>query len=243
MYRFPSAIWVRGSLGAIFTASWCSLILGRPGLVAGLLSLAGLTLGTILIGFCVQHDANHGAYFRTRRANHLMGWSADALLGFSSYAWRVKHNVAHHTYTNVDGYDDDIDQMPFARLTPTQARRSWHRLQHVSIWPLYSVMVSRWQIGADIAAFATAWVGITFAGWSAWLLVPLCIQPSLPALYLPAASFLIYLDPAHNRLIWPALLYGVFAVLAVGSLAWTRLGRRRAFSFAESDAMTEERAP
>ncbi|MEO6195486.1 MAG: ABC transporter permease, partial [Thermoanaerobaculia bacterium] len=33
-------------------------------------------------------------------------------------------------------------------------------------------------IGAEgqlyIAAFATAWVGITFAGWSAWLLVPLC---------------------------------------------------------------------
>ena len=45
-----------------------------------------------------------------------MGWTADALLGISSYAWRVKHNVAHHTYTNVDGYDDDINQTPFARL-------------------------------------------------------------------------------------------------------------------------------
>ena len=45
-----------------------------------------------------------------------MGWTADSLLGFSSYAWRVKHNVAHHTYTNVDGYDDDISQTPFVRL-------------------------------------------------------------------------------------------------------------------------------
>ena len=52
-----------------------------------------------------------------------MGWTADALLGFSSYAWRVKHNVAHHTYTNVDGYDDDINQAPFVRLMPTQAPR------------------------------------------------------------------------------------------------------------------------
>ena len=144
---------------AIFAASWCSLVLVRPGLVWGLLSVAGLSLGTILIGFCVQHDANHGAYFRTRRANHLVGWSADALLGFSSYAWRVKHNVAHHTYTNVDGYDDDIDQAPFARLLPTQAPRPWYRLQHLYIWPLYSLMVLRWQTGADVAALARGRIG------------------------------------------------------------------------------------
>ena len=38
----------------------------------------------------------------------------------SSYAWRVKHNVAHHTYTNVDVYDADITQLPSARLAPAQ---------------------------------------------------------------------------------------------------------------------------
>ena len=59
--------------------------------------------------------------FQQRRWNHLVGWSADALLGFSSYAWRVKHNVAHHTYTNVDGFDDDATQVPLARFTPSQA--------------------------------------------------------------------------------------------------------------------------
>ena len=81
-----------------------------------------------------------------------MGWTSDAFLGISSYAWRVKHNVAHHTYTNVDGYDDDINQAPFARLTPNQAPRRWYRLQHIYIWPLYSLMVLRWQTGADVAA-------------------------------------------------------------------------------------------
>ena len=53
-------------------------------------------------------DANHGAYSAARHWNHLIGWTADAMLGVSSHAWRVKHNVAHHTYTNVDGYDDGI---------------------------------------------------------------------------------------------------------------------------------------
>src|SRR5437764_6093632 len=38
-------------------------------------------------------------------------------------------------------------------------------------------------IGAEgqlyIASFATAWVGIAFAGWSAWLLVPLCFLTAI----------------------------------------------------------------
>ena len=106
----------------LIVLSWCVLIFGPSGLVPWRCAFAGLVLGAMLTGFCVQHDANHGAYFRSARCNHLLGWTADALLGFSSYAWRVKHNVAHHTYTNVDGYDDDITQMPFARLVPAQPR-------------------------------------------------------------------------------------------------------------------------
>ena len=124
----------------VLFASWLILVLGHPGLWLGLLCFGGLILGTSLIAFSVMHDANHGAYFRTRRLNHLMGWTADALLGLSSYAWRVKHNVAHHTYTNVDGYDADITQVPFARLAPGQLPRPWYRLQHYYIWALYCVM-------------------------------------------------------------------------------------------------------
>lgn len=144
---------------ALLAGSWLSLVVVRPGPVLGLLSLAGLTLATILVGFCVQHDANHGAYFRTRRANHLLGWSADALLGISSYTWRVKHNVAHHTYTNVDGFDDDVNQTPFVRLAPTQTPRAWYRLQHLYIWPLYGLMVIRWQLGGDAVALVRGRIG------------------------------------------------------------------------------------
>jgi linoleoyl-CoA desaturase len=139
--------------------SWAMLVLGHPGLSVGLLAFGGLILGTSLMAFCVMHDANHGAYFGTRRLNHLMGWTADALLGLSSYAWRVKHNVAHHTYTNVDGYDADITQMPFARLMPVQPPRPWYRLQHYYIWALYLVMGLRWQTFGDLAAFASGRIG------------------------------------------------------------------------------------
>ena len=102
----------------LMLVAWSVLIFANPGLLVGVLALGVLAFGAMLTAFSVQHDANHGAYFGRRRYDHLVGWSSDALLGYSSYIWRVKHNVAHHTYTNVAGYDDDIDQEPFLRLQP-----------------------------------------------------------------------------------------------------------------------------
>ena len=140
-------------------ASWWLLLFGPSSVALRVLSFSGLLLGAIVTGFCVQHDANHGASFRATRYNHLLGWSADALLGVSSYAWRVRHNVAHHTYTNIDGHDGDITQMPVARLVPDQPARPWYRFQHIYIWPLYGFMGLRLQTIGDLAAFRRGTIG------------------------------------------------------------------------------------
>jgi linoleoyl-CoA desaturase len=31
------------------------------------------------------------------------------LLGGSATNWKIQHNVLHHSFTNIDGYDEDID--------------------------------------------------------------------------------------------------------------------------------------
>jgi linoleoyl-CoA desaturase len=154
-------LYAKGIVASVLmVGSWTVLMFASPGSVyLGVVSYLGLLLGTMLVAFCVMHDANHGAYFRSRRLNHLLGWTADVALGISSYAWRVKHNVAHHTYTNVDGYDADITQVPFARFMPVQPRRPWYRFQHVYIWPLYCLMVFRWQTAGDIAALRRGSIG------------------------------------------------------------------------------------
>jgi linoleoyl-CoA desaturase len=139
--------------------AWVVLMTASPGLVLGIACLIVLSLGAMLVAFCVQHDANHGASFGSRRINRIFGFSADAMLGFSSYAWRVKHNVAHHTYTNVDAYDDDISQVPLARLLPAQSSKPWYRLQHFYIWPMYSLMVLRMQAFGDVAALVRGRIG------------------------------------------------------------------------------------
>ncbi|MHB8641533.1 MAG: fatty acid desaturase family protein [Gaiellaceae bacterium] len=149
----------------LLAAGWSTLMFGSAGIVLGLVCFAAVVVGTMLLAFCVMHDANHGAYFRSRRLNHLLGWTADVGLGISSYAWRVKHNVAHHTYTNVDGYDADITQVPLARFMPTQPRRPWYRFQHLYIWPLYSLMVLRWQTAGDIAALRRGSIGRSVLRW------------------------------------------------------------------------------
>jgi len=66
--------------------SWTCLLLAPHEPIVVAVSLASLGVGLTLTALCVQHDANHGAYFRKERYNHLLGWTADALLGFSSYA-------------------------------------------------------------------------------------------------------------------------------------------------------------
>jgi alpha-1,6-mannosyltransferase len=48
-----------------------------------------------------------------------------------------------------------------------------------------------------------------------WLLIPACILPWSSVLYLVTASFLLYLNPTHTELFWPALVYGPFFILAV----------------------------
>ena len=80
-----------------------------------------LALSMAAIGFNIQHDGSHGAYSKHRWINKLMALSLD-MLGGSSYGWACKHNMVHHTYSNITGHDDDIDIGILGRMSPHQKR-------------------------------------------------------------------------------------------------------------------------
>jgi linoleoyl-CoA desaturase len=82
------------------------------------------------VGFNVMHDGNHSGFSNDPRLNKLFGLSGE-LLGMSSFRWRTKHNVWHHTYTNVAGFDDDIETFGLMRLTP---RVPWKPLYKLQTW-------------------------------------------------------------------------------------------------------------
>jgi len=100
------------------------------------------------IGFNVQHDGGHQAFSNSRWVNTLMAMALE-LLGGSSYVWRWKHGVFHHTYVNITGHDTDIDLGILARLTPDQRRLRFQRWQHLYLWALYGLLVLKWQLVGD----------------------------------------------------------------------------------------------
>src|SRR5690349_10623391 len=83
--------------------------------------LLGLDLA--VIGFNVMHEGGHQSFSRHAWVNHVSAYFLN-VLGGNSYYWKIKHNVNHHTYTNIEGLDSDIDVKPFMRLHEGQDRKS-----------------------------------------------------------------------------------------------------------------------
>lgn len=112
--------------------------------------LCSLLLGFILacIGFNVMHDANHGSYSSRKWVNDLLGLTLNAL-GGNNFIWKQKHNIVHHTYTNIDGVDDDIAKSPFIRMCSTQPWVPAHRLQHLYTPLLYAFSSMIWILFQD----------------------------------------------------------------------------------------------
>ncbi|MBS1605178.1 MAG: acyl-CoA desaturase [Bacteroidetes bacterium] len=112
--------------------------------------VCSLVMGFILacIGFNVMHDANHGSYSSSKRVNELLGLTLNAL-GGNNFIWKQKHNIVHHTYTNIDGIDDDIAKSPFIRMCGSQPWVPAHRLQHLYTPLLYAVSSMIWILYQD----------------------------------------------------------------------------------------------
>jgi linoleoyl-CoA desaturase len=141
-----------------FAVSYALLVFVAASFWQGALLSVSLALAMAGIGFSIQHDANHGAYSAHGAVNRLMGITLD-ILGASSYVWRSQHNVSHHTYTNIDGADYDINFLPFARLCPAQPRYRFHRFQHLYLWALYWLVFPKWNFVDDFKSAARGRIG------------------------------------------------------------------------------------
>ena len=133
---------------AWLATSYALLVFAAPTVwLAAPLSIS-LALAISVVGFSIQHDGGHHAYSRFAWVNRMAALTLD-LIGASSYLWKWKHVVYHHTYPNVDGQDTDISPGPVARLAPQQKRRWFHRWQHLYLWPLYGVTAAVWHLYGD----------------------------------------------------------------------------------------------
>lgn len=173
-----------------FTSSWAILVfVATTWWQAGLAAMS-LGLSIAAIGMSVQHDANHGGYSKAAWVNRTLGFTLD-VMGVCGFIWRQKHNIIHHTFTNVEGIDFDLDFGIIARLTPEQRRRPWHRYQHLYIWFLYGFLLPKWVFYDDFVILRTRKMGphklprlnrtekALFVGWKVFFVGWSIVIPSL----------------------------------------------------------------
>lgn len=180
-------------MSAWFVSSWVLLVFfAKSGLTA---TAAAISLGLSIagIGMSVQHDGNHGAASKHAWVNRLFGCGLD-VMGVCSFIWRQKHNSCHHTFTNVQGIDYDLDFGILARLSPEQRRRPYQRFQHLYLWLFYGFLLPKWVFHDDFIILKTGYIGqhaltkpsrgklIAFFGWKiffiAWsIAIPAMLHP------------------------------------------------------------------
>ena len=126
-------------LSGLFSSGWALLCLC---LIMGT-GLAG-------IGLSIMHDANHGSYSKNRKSNKFIGYILN-VIGGNSINWRIQHNVLHHSFTNIEGHDEDIDPVGLLRFSPHAKWRKIHRFQHLYAWIFYGLMSFTWIVNKDFA--------------------------------------------------------------------------------------------
>ena len=144
------------SFGVIF---WLLVFVPMPIWLSVILcSLFGINLAAI--GFNVMHDGAHGSFSSKTWVNEIMGHSLN-LMGGDVHLWKIKHNLIHHSFTNIDGYDDDIDIKPFMRTTTIQPKKPIHEWQHIYSVALYSLTYVLWIFYFDWKKYFSGKIGLT----------------------------------------------------------------------------------
>lgn len=185
---------------AIYLIPYFVMMMAAP---SNLLLLFGLWifmgLGMAIIGTSVMHDSLHGSYSKKKRVNYIMGMSA-WLVGADATIWKFQHNVLHHTYTNIEHADEDIDPRFVLRFSPNQPRRWFHRFQHIYALFFYSISTLLWVTIKDfIKAFNYRKKGLVKSGELSRVLIIMVLRKAsyhflflvLPILVLPVSTGLI----------------------------------------------------
>lgn len=192
-----------------FVGSWAALVFAAQTFLQGTLCAVSLGLSIAAVGMSIQHDANHGAYSSRPWVNKIFGATLD-LMGVFSFIWRPKHNTGHHTFTNIEGVDYDLDFGNLARLSPGQTHHSWHRYQHVYLWFLYGLLLPKWVFYDDFVIVKTGVIGVhklpkpgaaDMASFVIWKIIFVAWGFVIPAMFHP---------------LWQVFLFHLIAVFALG---------------------------
>jgi linoleoyl-CoA desaturase len=142
----------------LFLITYVHLVFFTPNTLFAILECAFFGCLIAAIGFNVMHDGSHGSFSKYAWLNKLAS-SSISVLGASRFMWGMKHVTIHHTYTNIDGVDDDIEVGVLMRMAPTQKHYLVHRFQHIYFWVLYMLLYIFWIFFADYKKYFSKKIG------------------------------------------------------------------------------------
>lgn len=121
------SIWQLGSTLVLFAAAWSACLMSLRIHYALTLLLAVPTGGLVVRLFVLQHDAGHGALFRSRFANAAVGHALGVLTLAPFRWWQRTHAMHHATQGRVDhltdlGYFALLTTAQYEALTPGRQR-------------------------------------------------------------------------------------------------------------------------
>ena len=137
-----------------FAAIYIWLVFFTPSVLIAIALCLAFGLVKSSIGFNIMHDACHGSYSKRKWVNELFGYTMN-ILGADAYIWKIKHNIIHHTYTNIDGVDDDIAKAPMIRHCESQPKYKAHKYQHLYLLPMYAISTIAWVFISDFRKYFT----------------------------------------------------------------------------------------
>jgi linoleoyl-CoA desaturase len=178
-------------------------------------------LGMAGIGMCVMHDAIHGSYSKNKTVNTLLGYSLN-MIGANATVWKIQHNILHHTYTNIDHVDDDLNAPFFLRFSPN-AKHYWvHQFQHIYIWFFYGLSTISWITSKDFVRLKRFRekgflnkkneYNKALLSMIAWKLIYYSYALVLPIMLLPFAWWLVLLAFITMHFITGLLISTVFQI-------------------------------
>lgn len=180
---------------ALFLATYFTILFSgitNLWLMFGLWGFMGLVI--TIIGTSVMHDGLHGSFSRKKSVNALVGASA-RILGVAPEIWQMQHNVLHHTYTNIEHADEDIEHRYVLRFSPFQPKKWFHRYQHIYALFFYGLSSLLWVVRKDfVKPFHFKKIGLIktqkefnrlYAKIVAWKLVYYFYYIAIPIILLP----------------------------------------------------------
>ena len=142
----------------IFSAAYLTLILRNNSIPVQFILWIVIGFFTAFIGLNISHDAIHGSLSRNKRVNNFLSYTFN-IIGANAYMWGIMHNIVHHTYTNIEGHDEDIQSVPLLRMSPHQKLLKVHRHQYWYAFLFYGLGSLSWVFIKDYVKFFKKKIG------------------------------------------------------------------------------------